>query len=584
MGRSSIFVLRAIVVALLLTGSSALALWTGGSASPSPTLSPVTGSLPTASTAGATSIPNSILPAASTWEAQAAADQERYSTIASDLEARGVRADLIHLPSSEPVGYIAGKLVPGPEYGLDESGSGISQGSSAPPAPAGIAYYGESGNDSGPEEQTTSLDTSILAGTLNVQNLTTLYLDSDNPDQYGVQLNAVLVNLSLQGQTNNDGTPYDLWTQNVMSYQDLNRTLSFVENTWNFSSSSADFPSGHSTVVASDVNDSNSDGVYVGQGPSLNAPPPFNLTLYLNTSLINPFVCTPESTVYLSSTCSNAATGTADYAGDQTLFYNYTFYDDKTHYFTSGTYDWLTFHSGKGSVLDKSNKRLAGFEASGNLANPEDLSSDWELDVGVGAFDGADQNVFNGSGTATLDYVGDCTHPTAGTPSNCHPSATSVFKPVPSALNFGSETGECSDGISVVYTKTAASFSAGPLDLLPLWGYAQEKGVASGATAVTNAITVSGSPLAISAQPYIFVFLEDLSVGAPAPAFAWAPDVPTWYLMPGKYDWEAMLADYTEKSGSLTVGTTPKTLTAVLPYHHAAGVYTPLWALDNAQL
>ena len=136
----------------------------------------------------------------------------------------------------------------------------------------------------------------------------------------------------------------------------------------------------------------------------------------------------------------------------------------------------------------------------------------------------------------------------------------------------------------MVYTKTTASFSAGPLDLLPLWGYAQEKGVASGATAVTNAITVSGSPLAISAQPYIFIFLEDLSVSAPAPAFAWAPDVPTWYLMPGKYDWEAMLADYTEKSGSLTVGTTPKTLTAVLPYHHAAGVYTPLWALDNAQL
>ena len=389
MGRSSIFVLRAIVVALLLTGSSALALWTGGSPSPSPSLSPVTGSLPTASTAGAASTPNSIIPAASTWEAQAAADQERYShdRIRSRGETGSGRISST-FPRASRSGISTESWSPDRSTPWTSPTLGFSQGYSAPPAPAGIAYYGESGNDSGPEEQTTSLDTSSLAGTLNVQNLTTLYLDSDNPDQYGVQLNAVLVNLSLQGQTNNDGTPYDLWTQNVMSYQDLNRTLSFVENTWNFSSSSADFPSGLSTVVASDVNDSNSYGVYVGQGPSLNAPPPFNLTLYLNTSLINPFVCTPESTVYLSSTCSNAAKGTADYAGDQTLFYNYTFYDDKTHYFTSGTYDWLTFHTGKGSVLDKSNKRLAGFEASGNLANPEacratgNWTSEWAPSMG----------------------------------------------------------------------------------------------------------------------------------------------------------------------------------------------------------
>jgi hypothetical protein len=136
----------------------------------------------------------------------------------------------------------------------------------------------------------------------------------------------------------------------------------------------------------------------------------------------------------------------------------------------------------------------------------------------------------------------------------------------------------------VDYTKATAILSAGPLDLHPLWGYTQESGVASGATEVANAITVSGSPLAISTQPYIFVFLEDLSISTPTPAFAWAPDVPIWYLMPGKYDWEAMLADYTERTGSLTVGTSPKTLTTVLPYHHAAGVYTPLWAIDNAQL
>ena len=44
-----------------------------------------------------------------------------------------------------------------------------------------------------------------------------------------------------------------------------------------------------------------------------------------------------------------------------------------------------------------------------------------------------------------------------------------------------------------------------------------------------------------------------------------------------------MLADYQEQTGTINVGATTTTLTATMPYSTASGVYTPLWAFDNAQ-
>jgi thermopsin len=540
---------------------------------------------------GGTTIP--LSPTAAQTEAAAAetaaisANAAKYSAIANSLEAKGVKADMIHLPSSEPAGYINGKLVPGPEYATDTEAA-VTQGYSASPAPSGIAYYGQSGSDVAAGKVTTVVDTSSLAGTLNVTNLSTLYLDSDNPDQWGGQLNALLLNVSIEGDTSLGGNPTSIWAQNVVSYQVLNDTLDLVDNTWNFTGSSEAFPSsGTSTIVANDSSDINYGGeLYIGQGPFLYAPAPYSVTLYLNTSLINPFICTAESSVYATPTCANQATGTAAYVGDQNLFYNYSFSDAVTHVSESGTYDWLTFHSGPpSSVFDPSNTRLAGFEASGTVKNKATgLTNDYEMTFGIGAFDGANQNVLNGSGTATLSYLNDCSGRTVSVPASCTPPAMPAYVPVPAALNFGSQTGECTVGMNVEYTGTTAVFSAGPFNLHPLWGYAAEAGVASGATAVTNDITVSGSPLTLSAQPYIFIFLEDTSVTTPAAGYAWAPDVSTWYLMPGTYNYEALLSDYAPQSGSFTVAATATAVTATLPYNSAEGIYTPLWALNNGQV
>ncbi len=62
--------------------------------------------------------------------------------------------------------------------------------------------------------------------------------------------------------------------------------------------------------MANDTSDFNYGGeLYIGQGPYLYAPAPFSITLYLNTSLHNPFICTPESSVYSSANCGNPVDG-----------------------------------------------------------------------------------------------------------------------------------------------------------------------------------------------------------------------------------------------------------------------------------
>lgn len=582
--------LLATAVVLSPSASTITGRADGFAASPSRTAAPST---PTAGppSASRASEGSPAAPGPSTGTAGSTLEA-RYSAIAEQVVQRGVPARWIHLPSADPATVSNGAVVPGPLASSRSGSAGTALGYASEPAPAGIAYYGESGSDAAPTP--TVLDTSSLAGTLNVTNLTSLYLDSDDPDQWGAQLNAVLTNVTLWGSDGNAADGYAFWTQNVIGYQGFNDTIQFVENTWNFTDLYAEFPSewtaenGTATVVANDTSDTLIDGeLYLGGSPFFYAPTPFNLTLYTNLSLYNPLLCAPSSSLAGTPACADPSAAVAAYAGDQTLFYNYslsfpssnTKVAPGTHY--TGNYGWLTFHTSASGPEDHgANHRSAGFEASGYQPNAIDLSDDFELDVGIGAFDGANQNVFNGAGTASLDYVADCTAPSPGVPADCTPPADPTYLSVPAALNFGSETGETATGLSVNYvTSGLATFSAGPLNLHPLWGYGASAGVVAGSTPVRNGIGVSGSPLPLTAQPYLFIFLDDTSVTGTGGGYAWAPDVPVWYLMPGDYAYEVMLADYAEQTGSFVVANVPVTLNVTLPYSAAFGVYTPLWAV-----
>ncbi len=515
--------------------------------------------------------------------------QAEYTADAQQLEAHGALAKYIHLPSTLPSGEVNGAVVPGPMYAdeLQAETTGTTYAKS--PSPTGITYYGESGSTTSPT--TTIVDTTSLAGTINVTNLSALYLDTDNPDQWGAQLNGVVTNVTLDGARGSAADGYAYWVQNVIGYQQFNSTLQFDENTWNFTTSPSDtsFPtSGTATIVANDTNDTLDDGeVYIGESQYFYAPTPFNLTFYTNLSLHNNLICNAWSSLHSSSGCTSSPAATiAAYYGDQTIFYNYSLSFPAsntkvplgTHY--SGNYDWLTFHTASGNVEDNgANTRSAGMEASGKHAGVVE-DNDFELDFGIGAYDGATQDVFQANGTASLDYVNDCTASTGSVEESCTIPASPTYKSVPAALNFGAETGETGAGLSINYESTAdvATFSAGPGVLHSLWGYTTQN--SAGTVAVTNHITVTGSPLTLTAQPYIFIFIEDTSVTTPADGFWWSPDVPVWYLNAGTYDYEAFLSDYTDVTGgTFTVSTSPVTVTATLPYASSNGVYTPLWAL-----
>ena len=458
----------------------------------------------------------------------------RVAETASALAEAGVAPRDLRLPyvGGPAAEVVNGVVVPG--YALPPT-TGTSSYSSTP-APSGIAYYGQS-NTSGSTVPTT-LEASSVVGTLNVTQLNALYLDDNTPDMWGIQLNAVLTNVTLQGKGG-----YEFWTQNTADYIQHNHTLSFGEDTWNFSSPTAVVPGGNSTILRHNPAGSVITGTYIGEGPFVFAPMPFTLTLYLNSSLVG--------------------------GAEQECWFNYSV-QAAGGVHANGNYDWLVFNST--NPLHPATVPLASFEANGKHLDPVGLPNDLEFDFGIGPYDGSTLDVLDANASATLDY---CPIAIA----SCTPSQ---FQSVPAAENFGGETGETSTGLSMSYAGTTAFADAGPFILRGLWGYSAAVGSAAGSTPVANAITVSGSSDPASATPYVFVFLNGSTFVNPR--FEWAPDVPVWYLPPGTYQYEVMLADYAEQTGTIVVGSSPTRLAATLPYQTSSGVYTPLWAFGNPQL
>jgi thermopsin len=479
----------------------------GGALPPAPTTY-------AASPAGATPAPSS----------PHAAFEQRVLATARALAAAGIPADRYSLPNLDPpIRTSDGLIEPAPSsIGHDAY-------------PEGVAYYGVS--DPNGTVLTTTVNASSVAGQITVNSLNTTYLDTDNPDVSGVQLNCILANVTIQGVPGNE-----FWTQNALDYIQENQTLAFGEDTWNFTNGGAYVPSGNSTIAAHSPNGSVEAGIYIGFGPYLPAPTPFTLTVYLNSSV------------------------TA--ANDQELWYNYSLAAAGEPY-RSGNYDWLVFNStgaGPAPALP-----IAPFEASGNGSNPIGVPYDYEMDFGIAPYNGATMDTFSANVSATLRYC----------PASIPACSPGQLTSVPSAEDFGSQTGETGEGLSFTYSGTTAYATGGPGIGQGLWGFQAVPGTAPGATPVANEISTTGGPVASATAPYVFVFLNNTATGD---GYVWAPDVPVWHLMPGNYSYLLMLSDYASETGSLTVGTARTALNATLHYSAASGVYTPLWALNNGQL
>ncbi len=147
----------------------------------------------------------------------------------------------------------------------------------------------------------------------------------------------------------------------------------------------------------------------------------------------------------------------------------------------------------------------------------------------------------------------------------------------PSAYNLGSETGETSEGIAETYTSPGTVWlGAGPSIPLPLWGATPGGNIGQA--------TFSG-PLSPSNA---FVFFTPGS-SFDANYAAWAPtqtaSTVDYVLPPGTYTVDAMMSDYTPIETTVTAangGSAPLPFT--MQRNWAEGVYTPLFAWNNAQL
>lgn len=475
--------------------------------------------------------------------------------IAHDAAAGGLPDAAEHLPYTGP---IPSQSV----NGLDMAGSQLSsecaQGleTTSQTDPSGVSYNGQTDNaPAGVVDQ--KIDSNSVAGILTVNSQTqNFYPGSGTPTQWGAQENVVLPNVTIFGSNcptaSCRSSPissgnYAFWVQNVISYDSFNDTISFVDDTWNFTSGSADMF--NSSLAAWSPNGGNYTGVWVAFSPYYYAPPPFTATAYVNTSV-------------------NAE-------GDQVLWYNYSI-ESQGHFVGNGNYDYLVFNSQPetgGPIA------LAPPDFEASAVTNHEVPEHYEFDAFIGADDGASNLPLNVNGSMQVQYCDEAPY--------CTPSSFS-YANVPAATDVGGETGEQSAGVGVSfdpYTETA-NLTSGPLISHGLWGYSAQTGVEPGSVLVDNSLNVSGDPEGtLSEQPYFFVFLEDTAYASQG--YQWMPDLPQWSLMPGTYDYEIMLADYTEVTGVLTVPlseSAPVALQATLPYTPSLGVYTPLWAFNNSAL
>jgi YVTN family beta-propeller protein len=400
--------------------------------------------------------------------------------------------------------------------------------------PLGVAY----GNPLTPSIlNTTSLQGVVDANATGIQG-EDLY--QSIPDGFSIQMNAVLTNITLLGKAG-----YQFWAQDIATYFPATHYMILVTNIWNFSAPGV--PVTANAIYAHGphgISDYSTLGYYYANETVPHAVSyPFNVTLTMNSS-----VWEGRNNVSFSASVWSST----NYLDD----YNAT------------NYDWVTFNSTSlahpGPITGPSN-----FTASGRGYNLADLSDDFELDV---CGPGGGSQVDLGTADATLGLAFD--------------AGNGTYLAIPSAYNYGSDTGETSTGANVAWSDVAANspnhlgsygtMTTGPSILSGLWG--------TGAPEGSYPLTLVVSP------PNAFTFFN--YSGAPGfstpfvSEYAFAPsmETDTFYLMPGDYVLHTELAGYAQSFSSVDVGGGSLTVTLSLKPDTSQGVYTPLWAFSNAEV
>ena len=430
--------------------------------------------------------------------------------IENGLRAKGISPSTVHLPN------FAGAVT--------DSRQPIQPSYTQAPAPMGVADIGLE-NESGalvPYE----LNTTSVAGTVNITNLQSLYLDGDGPDTYGIQLNSVLNGVTVFGNSS-----YEFWSQNYIGYTVSTDNLTFGDEVWNFSDLSGYFPSNSIYGFANGTYD-DFPYLYQGFGPSITIAYPFSLTLYLNASIID-----DRPAIYFNYTVSN------------------------TTFTQSASFDDLIFNSTVGAP--SSAAPTPYYQADGYDYDPIGLINDMEIDI-LGNDDGDTTAFLAADATVSLQFWN---------------ASAGAMQEVPSAYSAGQETGETSVGL-LVYSSGGSNpigiVRTGPGLVGGLWNYS------SGSGAVADTVTVHP----VAAYSFLFVntgTTEDDS------AAQWVPTsttgTTTFYLPTGGTYFLDFLMSEHDPANQVVTATASVTLPAVhLTADPTRGVYTPLFAFTNGEL
>ena len=298
---------------------------------------------------------------------------------------------------------------------LNKPGALVHPGYAVAPAPMGLGFYGivnQSGMLVGSNYTSPSYE-----ATVSLSNLSDFNLVDDGPYSVTFQLNAVLHNVTLFGNSS-----YNFWTQNVVFYSARTHELTFLDNIWNFSSP-AFYMSPNVFYEHGPNGNLEAPTFYYAIGPTFTVQYPFSLSLYLNSTLLN---------------------------GRSAIFFNYSLTSNgKT---ISGSFDYAIFNSTYGLI--NYSAPAPTYLVSGNTITPTGfIPYDAEIMIG-GPGGGSTADVLNINGTMSLKYW-----------------TSTGYINVPSAYDVGSETGETSTGVNVYYKTTGtAILTTGPSFVYGLWG------------------------------------------------------------------------------------------------------------------
>lgn len=461
-------------------------------------------------------IATAAAPVAAVHAAPAGAQSAGTTFASSALYERTLAAERsMHIPSTDV-------FLPNLNAHVTSTGNVIHPLYTAAPAPMGLGDFGiraKGGVNVGTISYTRSVQAEV---TLN--SVDPFYLASSSPDIFTLQLNTVLTHVDVLGSHSNQ-----YWIQNVPVYFASTQTLSFEDNIWNFSSPTAAMQVG--TLYSTGPGGNLVPGVfYYAIGPTFHMPTPFSVTLWNNATVLS---------------------------NRPTEFFNYSVTAANGTVY-AGSYDEVMFNSS--ALASPPYPGSPTYQINGKQPNPLGLLNDAEIMLGGPG----------GGSTTTLNGI------SATMGLWTQPNGTSAYVRVPGAFDYGTDTGETSEGIaehSSGGSNPVAVLTPGPSLLYPLWGVV-------GASVGTKTTTISLSP------SNAFIFVSPTSSFNVSKA-AWSPSQPggtdTIVLPAGTYSFAFLLSDYKPVYSSVSGhGSTSLSVSLLRNTHY--GLYTPLWAWNNGQL